>query len=179
MKAILAFVVVTVAGLIAALLFYLGAHKGVEVATAEAGPYRVVFKHHIGPYHKIVPAIEEVERWATANGELCVTSFGEYIDSPDRVDEDRLNSNGGCVVKGDWSGKLPAGLETKEIPRREFVRAVFEGAPSIGPFKVYPKVQDFMKSQNLVGETPVYEMYERLPGAKLRTEYLFPFSRSK
>ncbi len=177
MKYLVASVVATILVLIVALLLYLGAFKPVTVALEEDGPFRMVYKTHIGPYHKIVPTIEDVEKWAVENGEACQISFGEYLDDPRVVDEDRLRSNGGCVVEGDWSGRLPEGMEFKVVPRREYVTAIFTGAPSISPYKVYPKALKYMESLNLKHEGTIIEMYERLPNEGIRTRYLFSFSR--
>lgn len=174
MKSILLFVFITVLTLGLALAIYLGAFKKVEIAQAEAGPYRLVFKKHFGPYHKIVPVIEEVEKWAAAHSETCETSFGEYIDDPNVVAEDRLHSNGGCLVEKDWQGQLPEGFEYRELARRRYVIATFEGAPSIGPQKVYPKANEFMQQNSLAFDGPVIEMYKRLSGQGLETKYHFP-----
>lgn len=167
----------TIVALISSLLIHLGAFKPVTVAIEEAGPFRLVFKQHAGPYHQIVPVIEEVERWAAESGEKCLTSFGEYLDDPTNTDEDRLHSHGGCVVEGDWAGRLPEGLMYKELPKREYVVAIFDGAPSISPYKVYPKAQDYMASMSLKPEPPVIEMYQRLSENELKTLYYFPFRR--
>ena len=177
MRVIFAFVGVTIIGLIMALLVYLGAFKSVSLSLSEAGPIRLVSKHHVGPYHKIVPTIEEVEDWAAKNGETCQTSFGEYLDDPDTTDEDRLKSNVGCLVTGDWSKSLPHGFDYREIPRRQYVIAEFEGAPSIGPFKVYPKAKEFIASSGLLTSGSVIELYERQKFQGLRTKYHFPVSK--
>ncbi len=177
MKALLAFVIITVAGLTIALFTYVGLFKSVSLGVSEEGPLQLVANNHVGPYHKIVPKIEEVERWAVANGEACKISFGEYLDDPNRVDEDRLKSRGGCLVEKEWSQGLPAGLVYQVVPRRLYVTASFEGAPSIGPFKVYPKALELIEKEGLVQDGPVIETYERLPEQKLRTRYYFPVKR--
>ena len=174
MKTILLFVVVTVIAFVSALAFRLGVFTDVDVKVAEEGPYKMVYKHHVGAYHKIITAIEEVEKWARANGEPCTISFGEYLDDPKSADEDRLNSNGGCVVTKEWTTGLPEGLAYRELPRRQFVVAKFSGAPSIGPYKVYPAARETMQSARLVPDGPVVEMYEILPGSKMSSTYLFP-----
>lgn len=178
MKSLIALVLITVVVLIGALLTRLGAFKPVEVRLEEAGPFRVVYRHHVGAYHKIVPVIEEVEKWAAGSGEPCQTSFGEYIDDPSVADEDRLNSNGGCVVTQDWNSRLPSGeLSYREIPRRLYVVAEFEGAPSIGPQKVYPRAQKYLREKDLKTDGPVIEMYERTREGGIKTHYYFPAAR--
>ncbi len=179
MKSLVGFVLLAIVVFIGALLMRLGAFKPVDLRTEEAGPFRVVYQKHTGAYHKIVPVIESVEKWAAQNkgpaSEPCQTSFGEYLDDPSAFEEDRLKSNGGCIVKADWSGKLPEGFAYKEIPRRLFVRAAFEGAPSIGPQKVYPRVAQFMIDNGLKQDGAVIEMYERVADSQqIKTHYFFP-----
>lgn len=174
MKFLIAFVALAIFAMISGMLIYLGAFKPVDINASEAGPFKLVYKPHLGAYHKIVPDIEVVEKWATEHGEPCISSFGEYLDDTKIVDEDRLHSNGGCLVNNDWNGKLPEGLVYREIPRRLFVVANFAGAPSIGPQKVYPRVAEYFTSEGLKIDGAVIEIYERLPGARLLTHYHFP-----
>ncbi len=155
-------------------MFRLGSFKTVTITQGPYGPLKVVFKKHVGAYDKIVPVIEEVERWAKANGEPCKLSFGEYYDDPDRVATDRLRSNGGCLVEKKWDFVLPAGFGYREIPSHQFVIATFDGAPSIGPIKVYPKVDEYMKAHSLEKAGPTFELYEILPGEQVKTTYIFP-----
>lgn len=177
MKTIIGITVLVTAGLIATLLFRLGSFKEVVISEGQKGPYKIVFKNHVGAYHKIVPVIEEVEKWAKENGEPCTLSFGEYIDNPDTIDEDRLRSIGGCVVSKAWDFVLPAGFGYREYPPRDYVVAEFDGAPSIGPFKVYPKVKEYVSEKGYEINAPVIELYEILPDQKVKTTYLFPVAK--
>ncbi|MFM8834854.1 MAG: hypothetical protein ACKOEV_14685, partial [Cytophagales bacterium] len=77
---------------------YTGAFKSVSISQDERGPFTLIYRSHVGPYHKIVGQIEIVERWAKENGLKCRLSFGEYFDDPRMVEEGRLNSRGGCLV---------------------------------------------------------------------------------
>lgn len=158
--------------LLAYLAFYLGVFKPVEMDMGEFGPYHLVFKKHVGAYHKIVPVIEEVEVWARAHGEACKTSFGEYLDDPKSVEQERLRSNGGCIVDSPMQD-LPPGFEQKAIDRQFFIHAFFSGSPAIGPYKVYLKATNQMEEKGLVPNGPVYELYEVLPDQKMKTEYFF------
>ena len=174
MKGIIAFFIGVVISLIAVLLVRVGYFKPVTTEISESGPYQVVVKHHVGAYNKIVPVIEEVEKWARENGEPCTVSLGEYIDDPKTAEEDRLNSNGGCVVEKDWSKGLPEGFVVREIPRARYLIATFEGAPSIGPLKVYPAAMAEIEAKGLTLSGPVIEMYTVLPKERVSTRYLFP-----
>lgn len=191
MKFLIASVLIAAFGLVFTLIVRLGGFKDVKLADEELGPLKTVSKVHVGAYHKIVPVIVEVETWARHNGENCRLSFGEFLDDVDSVPEDRLRSNGGCVVEKNWSHEssgakphesheahesheLPEGFSYREIPRHRYVTAEFEGAPSIGPLKVYPKARRKIEEQGLVLDGPIIELYEVLPEEKVRTKYLFP-----
>ncbi len=152
----------------------LGSFKSVAISEAEEGPVKIVFKKHVGAYHLIVSVIEEVEAWAKANGESCHLSFGEYLDDPDKVIEDRLRSTGGCIVAKKWDFVLPEGFGYRELPRHLYVKAEFDGAPSIGPIKVYPRAKDYIESHGYQQVGPTYEIYEIISPEKVKTTYWFP-----
>ena len=158
--------------LIGYLSFYLGVFKPVSMDMGEFGPYHLIYKKHLGAYHKIAPVIEEVEKWVKTQGEACTLSFGEYIDNPKQVEQDRLRSNGGCIVSNE-NLKLPPDFEQRELNRQFFIRANFEGSPAIGPYKVYLKANDLMAEKGLIQNGPVFEIYKILPDQKMTTEYYF------
>lgn len=155
----------------------LGAFEDVAIARDEAGPFVMVGKDHLGPYHKISDVIIEVETWAKSIGELCTVSFGEYLDNPETTDEDRLRSRGGCVLSAadGLNGKsLPAGYTITNYDKRAAVVATFGGSPSIGPWKVYPKAKEYIESERLTIDGAVLELYEVLGPTTGRTRYVFP-----
>lgn len=175
MKTIIGLVIATIAVFVFALGLRLGVHKPVVIAEQEEGPFKVVYKNHTGAYYKIVPAIEEVEKWAKDNSIPCELTFGEYLDDPKKIDEDRLQSNGGCIVDRDLSTTpLPQGFQYREIPRRAYVSATFDGAPSIGPYKVYPKIFKYLQEHNQQIAGPVLEVYHVTGATAVETKYLFP-----
>lgn len=163
---------------------YTGAFKSVTVNSDTRGPYTIIFKNHIGPYHKIVSVIEEVETWSRANGLKCRLSFGEYFDDPRVVEEGRLTSRGGCLIDPlvesenqqleKIKSTLPAGIMTDVIEKGPFVVALFTGAPGIGPLKVYPVAEDFIAEKSLRKKGPVIEIYEVFDKRAMQTTYLWP-----
>lgn len=163
---------------------YTGAFKSVSVALDERGPYIVLYKSHIGPYHKIVSVIEEVEKWAQSNNLKCRLSFGEYFDDPRTVEEGRLNSRGGCLIDPlvndekkifeKIKNKLPQDYKTAEIEKTRAVVALFTGAPGIGPLKVYPKAEEFIFENKLTRKGSVIEIYEVFDRRSMQTTYLWP-----
>jgi effector-binding domain-containing protein len=158
--------------LIVYLFYHLGAYKSVSMELKEQGPFIMVYKEHIGPYHKIVPVIEEVEKWAKTQGESCVKSFGEFLDDPKSVEQERLRSHAGCLISKTIS-VLPEGYKIQELPKQVFLYAVFDGSPAIGPYKVYMKAANFMEEKGYMPNGSIIEVYEIFPNNKMTTEYYF------
>lgn len=158
---------------VAYLTFYLGAFKPVVIAEKTAGPFILLYKEHTGPYHKIVPIIQEVETWAKENELDCRLSFGEYLNDPSMIEEARLRSRGGCVLPQQPAMAVPKGFKVELTPEKKYVTAVFEGSPGIGPMKVYPKIFTYFENQKLAREEAVMEVYEIFPDNKMTTTYYF------
>lgn len=169
--------VALIAAIALGVYIYVGGYKPVVTEIADVGPMKVVYKENLGAYHKIMTVLNEVETWAKENGEACKLTFGEYLDNPKIVAEDRLRSNGGCVVEKTWNTGLPTGFIYREIPRRLYLTAVFEGAPSIGPLKVYPKADSIMQREGHKPNGAVIETYEILSPKAVETRYYFPIAR--
>ena len=153
-------------------LNYVGAFKPVIISEKKTGPFLMIYKDHTGPYHKIVPIIEEVEQWAKSHGLDCPLSFGEYLDNPDTTEEGRLRSRGGCLVS-EIPSNLPEGFKSQIIPEKSYVTALFEGSPGIGPLKVYPRVFDYFEENRLARSESVLEIYEVQGPQKMVTNYYF------
>ena len=178
MRSILGVTALVVIGLIYLLMMRLGSFKPVDIKIEDREPMTVIYKHHVGAYHKIVPVIEDVETFAKSIGQLCEISFGEYIDNPDTVAEDRLRSNGGCLVRMLQPKQMPDGFKYRIIPGHKFLIAQFDGAPSIGPMKVYPRAKEEIEKQGFVQTGPTFELYEVRPGDQVHTTYLFPITKA-
>lgn len=159
------------------LIYHLGALRRVEVQVADSPTMYFLFKDHRGPYHLINEAITEVENWTKAKGVPCPQTFGEYLDDPQLVAEDRLRSRGGCTSSNPIQvAELPAGFKISERAPAKFVRAEFSGSPAIGPWIVYPKLKEFITQQNLKTEPVTIEVYTVHPNQSMTTTYLVPIS---
>ncbi len=165
---------------------YTGAFKSVSVAIDQRPTYTIVYKNFIGPYHKIVQTIQEVETWAKASGLSCRLSFGEYFDDPRLIEEGRLKSRGGClidslkkdepIILAKLKNQLPQDFKAGEIESTRAVVALFDGAPGIGPLKVYPKAEDFIHDQRLTRKGSVIEIYEIFDQKSMQTTYIWPIT---
>ena len=154
------------------LYLHLGLSRPVEITRGPVGPLLLLYKQHRGAYHHIGPVIREVELWALNKNIPCSKTFGEYLDDPDAVDQDRLRSRGGCVLTVLPNGMAPEGFEVSRIPQKEYVIAHFRGSPAAGPLTVYPAVKKYFSENRLVYPPTVIEIYS-VNGPDVLTEYLF------
>jgi AraC family transcriptional regulator len=169
---------VTIAVVLATyLFFYLGLYKTASVTRESRGPLHLLYKTHSGAFYRIGPVLHEVELWAGAHGVKCDKTFGEFLDDPESVDEDRLRSRAGCIVEGKPSQPL-GDIEYEEHPAGDYVVGRFSGSPSVGPLKVYPKIKHFIIDQRLRTSLPNLEIYT-VRGDAVDTEYLFRLDPSQ
>ncbi len=172
-------------GLLVLMLYifqYTGAFKSVAIAVDQRPAITIIYRDYMGPYHKIVSTIEQVETWAKAHGLKCRLSFGEYFDNPDAVEEGRLRARGGCLIDPLVPAEkeilsqltLPEDIKTDEIPASKSVVAIFSGAAGIGPIKVYPKANEFIEKEKLIKKGNVIEIYEIFDTKSMQTTYMWP-----
>lgn len=141
----------------------------------------ILYKNHLGAYHKMTNTIEDIEHWAKSNSISCQLSFGQYFDDPSFIEEGRLKSRGGCILKEDprYHHSLPTDFQIEWVPAQLFVKASFEGSPAIGPMKVYDRIDSFMKDNKLQKNGSVIETYRILSKDQMVTHYYFPAKRSE
>jgi AraC family transcriptional regulator len=152
------------------LMQYTGAFKGVTIGTDERGPFLLIYKNHTGAYHKIIDHIQAAESWALAH------------KIPHTVEEGRLKSRAGCLIENYTPAQmeevkksaLPPDFQVAEFPKTKAVVALFSGSPGIGPFKVYPKAEDYIKLNKYMKKGSVLEKYEVLGKRALNTTYYWP-----
>jgi hypothetical protein len=150
-----------------------GVFKSAEIRIEDQGPFFLLSKEHMGPYHKILPTLEEVEKWAKDNNVACPRTFGEFIDDPNVVETERLRSLVGCELT-EKPATIPVGFQFRELPRRKYIVAIFHGSPALGPYKIYGKAQSVRNENGLQPDGSVTEFYKVLPEQGLETQYLFP-----
>lgn len=149
----------------------------VEIALEDRPEMILVAKAHVGAYHKILPALQEVEAWAKEAGVDCSVSFGEFLDNPRIVEEERLNSRVGCVVER-APAAVPTGLEVLRKPARAYLVGRFSGSPALGPYKVYNKIDGEKAKRRLESDGAPLELYRQSPEQGFETTYLFPVKPS-
>jgi hypothetical protein len=184
-KAIIATIVLAL-GFLAYVAIYVGIMRPVHLSEEQAGPFRIVAKTHVGPYYKMASVIQEVESWAKNHQLKCRLSFGQYFDDPTRVDENRLQSRGGCILEPGETlpTPLPSEFVADQIPAGRFIKATFDGAPSIGPVLVYPKILEKAREARTANSRSdqdhawgAIEVYEVHDDRSMTTTYYFPISQ--
>ncbi|MCB0420059.1 MAG: GyrI-like domain-containing protein [Bdellovibrionales bacterium] len=158
--------------LLLTLYINLGGYKEVTIEIKNIDGMHLVYKSHVGPYHKINPTIEAVEKWAHDSKIECLKAFGEYLDKPGTIEDDRLRSHGGCVVPEQPENPLPEEFEYRYLDAQKVIYAIFKGAPSIGPIFVYPKIEQTLEEKKLTAAGPVLELYNTPNAKESTTEYL-------
>ena len=151
---------------------YLGYSRPVALGEEDREELHLIYKSHRGAYHQIGPTLREVEAWAAENRVPCPRTFAEFLDDPNAVDQDRLRSHVGCVTLVKPELSLPDGFVYEAKPARRYVVARFDGAPSIGPLKVYPKVVEYFDKQRMKMPVSNLEIYLQ-DGRTFVTEFLF------
>jgi AraC family transcriptional regulator len=177
LKWILGTVLGVILGLAGYFFWYLGAMKPVTIAEQDSGPYYLLYKENVGPYHKVAPVIIEIESYSQSHGLKCSLTFGQYLDDPRTVEEGRLRSHVGCLLSNEEFSalkNLPSDYKTEAIPTKKYLTAIFEGSPAIGPMKVYPKAEDYFAEKHLKMSGAVIEIYEVHSQKSMTTKYLFP-----
>ncbi|NUM59626.1 MAG: GyrI-like domain-containing protein [Bdellovibrionaceae bacterium] len=154
-------------------LISLGFFKEVTIKEATYPELNLIFKEHIGPYHKILPTLEEVEKWAEQNKLDCKKSFAHFLDDPGIKEHSRLKSHVGCWIEEAKNLPLPDPLQRKILPGQKYIVAEFLGSPAIGPFKVYGTAKEYFVEHKWSMQEDVIEIYERYDQDKLKTYYLF------
>lgn len=154
-------------------VFHLGAWRPVEIRVEQGSALHLLYQEHRGAYHLIDPAITAVENWAKTNSVACARTFGIFPQDPRAVAEVDLRSEGGCVLDQPLRA-LPAEFKLRTIPSGQRIVARFTGAPSIAPWKVYPKIEEAVRQARLQISGSLIHVYSFDSSGHMVTEYLQP-----
>ena len=102
--------------------------------------------------------------------------FAEYFDVPGKVKPEDLRSNAGFLVDKYYKDSSP--YKFKKVPKQLYASSVFNGSPAIGPMKVYPVMNKWIKDNGYEVCGPCLEIY-KMQGKKMSTQYLMPIKKKK
>lgn len=171
-------------GLITFIAFRAGMHLPVQVdvfTDQVFGPYQILYKEVVGPYHEVASHIIEIEEFAKDQGSVCARTFGYYLDDPNGVDHNRLRSHVGCLF--DAHVDLSGLQQTEEFQNKKYqvedfkfnsyIMGTFDGSPALGAIKIYPKMLKEAAAQRLHINNKAFEVYEVKSSTKVRTRVVF------
>lgn len=176
--------ILTIIGFAVILASYMGLFRPVHIQIDKRPAMHLLYKNYMGPYHKIVPTLEAVEKWAKSNGIQCHESFGEFLDDPKSVEESRLRAKSGCLLseeeKTKITSKLPNSFLLESYPETKAIKVIFEGSPAVGPIRVYSKVQSFAADSQFTftgAPIEIYNIDSQTNG--MITTYYFPIKKKE
>jgi len=138
------------------MLYYFGVFNAVKMEKIKTGPYFVACLDHIGPYKNIGKKFDAAKQILNDQAIIPVTACGIYYDDPKSTPSDKLRSKAGFILDGDVKVNL---LEKITIEEREVISAKIKASPMVAPFKVYPAITKWAKSNNCDIMGPSIEIY--------------------
>ncbi len=163
-------IIAAVLSLVVYLCLHLGVFLPVSTEVTSKGPFYMLYQNHTGAYHQIGLKLQAVESFATANNLLCLQTFGEFLDDPSSVDQDRLRSRAGCLLSAKPE-HIPSPFLFEERPTTRYLIGQFSGSPSISPWKVYPKLNEYAETHRLKILNTAIEIYQ-VSGKNVKIEVL-------
>ncbi len=166
-KKILTVLLVFVA-IIIGIYAYFGGFAKIEFKAEEGGGEMVVYREMIGSYGKNGDLMKSIAEELEKDFEIKVfQGIGIYYDNPNEIATDDLHWEIGAIIQTDDKNKIEDLKKTfsiKTLPIQEYISVdmPMKGFFSImvGTFKVYPKIEDYLKDNGFSEEVPIMEIYD-------------------
>lgn len=151
-------ILLLLAALLAGVYAWLGGFSTVKVSKEKAEAFHLLYLEHTGPYSKIYPVIQSVEKLMKEKNLEYESTFGIYYDNPRNVDKKKLRSIAGAVVSKDELKKaeslINAGkLKSRIIREQSYAKTEFPHKMFLSMFvavcRVYPALNEYAKSENI------------------------------
>ncbi len=98
MKKVIIIILVLVAALVG-FLGYSGMFTKIVITEKKIGPFTVAYEEHIGPYSKVGDVMNKVTETLEKEFSMkCDRGIGLYYDDPEKVSQDKLRSDIGCLL---------------------------------------------------------------------------------
>lgn len=148
------------------------------IATIETRPATtVVALRHIGPYHEIGRAFDQLGRWIQVNSSVTGLMIGIYYDDPRKVPLNELKSDACVIVPENFELGERFGMDLRVIvlPAGEYAKATHMGSYD-GLFQAW---QDFFGTvpklnRTIADDGPEFELYindcSEVPAEQLQTD---------
>lgn len=162
--------IVTLSLLIAFLTiaFYNGIFEKINIREQAEGGFKLVGLEFKGPYAQAGSYINEVEEKLERYEISSALSFGIYYDDPKKVKSQDCRSFVGVILEEKDVKKIPefssAGFKIDSVPLKRSLQSEFPIKNTfsymIGPWKVYPKLNSYIKERNYNADL-MMEVYDR------------------
>ncbi len=161
-----------------AFLAYLGVFKKPEITTKIAGPFKIIYKDHVGPYQETGNIQDEIYDYLLKKqGVETYKGIGIYYDNPKKVPPEQLRSKAGCIIEPEDIDKqinLHGDYKEMTLEKQKMVYAEFPFKSKLsimlGIMKVYPLWQEYCEKNNITFRESI-EIYD-VPAKKIL--YLMP-----
>jgi len=170
------FIITGFLGLMAVLLisyfYYMGFFNKIEITEKEMGPYKVVFKEHIGDYKETGKIMDEIYYSLLDDDVETYKGFGIYYDDPKVVEKDKLRSIAGSIIEEKDYDKIDKLKDKSDIKTIDKTRSIttefpFRNKMSVifSLMKVYPELNKYIDSKGYK-KGDVMEVYD-VPNKKI------------
>ncbi len=153
--------------LVVAVLAHAGLFESITIVERETGPYTIVYKEHLGAYHKVKPAMDEVYEGLLEMGIETYRGVGLYFDDPQEVPADQLRSEVGSILEItdlDKVDQIEETFKVKKVPHQKSVIVEFPIrnmlSYMIAPAKVYREMGVFWQEKGYPGYGYAVEIYD-------------------
>ncbi len=170
---ILFFIVIGILFVLGTLSIISGFFTSVRIKEKVMGPFKLVFKEHVGSYKETGKIQDEIYN-KLLNEENIETyrGFGIYYDDPQDTPQNELRSKSGCILEEkdyDKIHKLDDSYNLMELEKQKFIYTEFPFKSKIsiimGTFKVYPKIEKYVEEKSYK-KREVMEIYD-VPNKKI------------
>jgi DNA gyrase inhibitor GyrI len=137
---------------------WLGGFNSVKLSEQKTGVFQLLYLDHIGPYNKVYPVIQEVEKLVKDNHVDYQSTFGIYYDNPQHTNAEKLRSIVGVIVDDnalELAKKLiqDGKLKHRTIKEQYHIKTEFPYKNMLSMFiaiyRVYPAFNQYATEQKL------------------------------
>lgn len=147
---------------------YFGGFTKIVLKVEETGGEMVVYREMQGSYGKSADLMKSIGEELVSDFEVNVSKgIGIYYDNPNEIATDDLHWEIGAIIQTDDKNKIEDLKKTfsiKTLPIQEYISVdmPMKGFFSImvGTFKVYPKIEEYLKDNGFSDEVPIMEIYD-------------------
>ncbi len=164
---IIFFIVVVILIVLGIFSIISGLFSSVRIKEKVMGPFKLVYKEHIGPYKETGKIQDEIyHKLLNEENIETYSGFGIYYDDPQNTPQNELRSKSGCILEEkDYNNihQLDDNYNFMELEKQKFIYTEFPFKTKLsiilGTFKVYPKIEKHVEEKGYE-KREVMEIYD-------------------